>query len=280
MPIIATVIPLIICYSVFCIHGKSAIQALCKEYKFGTTFATNYGFLALLETQWIRLNVPWVLRTFWLLRVIEHFVHIIYSNSGVDNMDYIEVVKDLMVNGCETLTAVLGMTSIISYICHYIGCFFQWILITDNDGDRSFGTISATLFYLLAVQNGLTTLDKENRLLRLCRNLGLLFTAILHFIHNIVNPLLMSLSATLNPALHRHLRALGVCAFLIISPICLVNFLWSTYTVSTWLLAVSVFGIEVLVKVLITLIVYGLFLYDAHHKTLRERLDDLVYMVR
>ena len=112
-----------------------------------------------------------------------------------------ESIQALLVSGCETLTSVLGMTSIISLICHYIGKLFQLFLLSeDYDDDKSIGTVSAILFYILALQTGLTSLTPDKRFIRLCRNLCLLVTALLHFIHNIVAPILMSLSAARNPS--------------------------------------------------------------------------------
>ncbi|CAH2059610.1 unnamed protein product, partial [Iphiclides podalirius] len=172
------------------------------------------------------------------------------------------------------------MTSVISFFCHYIGNFFQWILLTEEEEDKSIGTVSAILFYILALQTGLTSLNPEKRFVRLCRNFCLLFTALLHFLHNIVNPMLMSLSASHNPSTHRHVRALGVCAFLIIFPISLLVYLWSQHSISTWLLAVSAFSIEVIVKVVVSLMIYSLFLIDACRTTFWEQLDDYVYYIR
>lgn len=90
----------------------------------------------------------------------------------------------------------------------------------------------------------------------------------------------MSLSASHNPSTHRHVRALGVCAFLIIFPISLLVYLWSQHTISTWLLAVSAFSIEVIVKVIVSLMIYSLFLIDAYRSTFWEQLDDYVYYIR
>lgn len=111
--------------------------------------------------------------------------------------------QNLLVGGCETLTAILGMTSIVSVICHYIGKMFQLFLLSeDYDEDKSIGTVSAILFYILALQTGLTTLSPDKRFVRLCRNLCLLVSALLHFLHNIVAPILMSLSAARNPSMY------------------------------------------------------------------------------
>ncbi|CAL1673638.1 unnamed protein product [Lasius platythorax] len=279
-PVCATLIPLAVCKFIIWYNGISMLRTIYIAYRHARNFIINYGLSALAETEWMRLNVPCVLRTFWMLRVGEQVIQILGNHYGEETFNYYVMVRTLLVNGCETLTAVLGMTSIISFICHYIGCFFQWVLLTEDEDEKSIGTVSAILFYILALQTGLTSLDREKRLIRLYRNFCLLFTAILHFVHNIVNPLLMSLSASHNPALHRHLRALAVCAFLIFFPVTLLIFLWSHFTVSTWLLAVSVFSIEVIVKVLVSLAIYSLFLIDAYRSAFWEQFDDCVYIIR
>lgn len=196
-------------------------------------------------------------------------------------LNFLTTVQSLLVSGCETLTAVLGMTSIISIICHYIGKLFQFFLLADNyDEDKSIGTVSAILFYILALQTGLTSLSPEKRFIRLCRNLCLLVTALLHFLHNIVSPILMSLSAARNPSRKRHARALIVCVFLLVAPISLLTALWSRHSPSTWLLAVTAFSVEVIVKVMVSLATYTLFLLDARRQTFWEKLDDYVYYIR
>ena len=104
------------------------------------------------------------------------------------------------------------------------------------------------------------------RFARLCKNLCLLLTALFHFIHNMVSPVLMSLSASHNYNSRKHVRALFICAFLVFAPIMLMLYLWQTFAVGTWLLAVSAFCIEVIVKVVVTVSVYLLFLYDQYKK--------------
>lgn len=107
------------------------------------------------------------------------------------------------------------------------------------------GIISALLFYILAYLQSLTHCDPDQRLFRLTRNICLIFNSILHMVHNYDHPLLLSLSASHNPSLHRHLRALGVAFFIILSSVTLLNYLWSRHDLSTWLLAASIFYIEV-----------------------------------
>ncbi|XP_050357478.1 protein TRC8 homolog [Nymphalis io] len=291
-PVFSSLLPLFLVKYVLWTSGYDVVQVMYGGYQHGRLFVSHNGLSALVETEWMRLNVPCVLRVFWIMRVAEQAILLLMDNYDDDVDEGLKVstllavqslasmAKSLLVTGCETITAVLGMTSVISFFCHYIGNFFQWILLTDEEEDKSIGTVSAILFYILALQTGLTSLNPEKRFIRLCRNFCLLFTALLHFLHNIVNPMLMSLSASHNPSTHRHVRALGVCAFLIIFPISLLVYLWSQHSISTWLLAVSAFSIEVIVKVIVSLMIYSLFLFDAYRSTFWEQLDDYVYYIR
>lgn len=71
-----------------------------------------------------------------------------------------------------------------------------------------------------------------------------------------------------------------MCLFLVIVPIYLLTALWSRHSPSTWSLAVTAFSVEVIVKVLVSLATYTLFLLDARRDTFWEKLDDYVYYIR
>ncbi|XP_034255044.1 protein TRC8 homolog [Thrips palmi] len=284
-PLICAVIPLLLVKYVIWVNVIPATQALYSGYCHVHNMLSNFGMATFVEAEWTRLNVPSVLLTFWLLRVFGHavFLSIDYLHSGENNplSDVLyQMAKTLLVGGCDTLVAVLGMTSVVSYLCYYLGCLFQWALLAEEDEEKPIGTVSAMLFYILALQAGLTSCDPDKRLVLLSRNICLLFTALIHFVHNYVHPLLLSLSASHNPALHRHLRALGVAVFIIVFPVSLLIFLWSNHELSTWLLAVSAFSIEVIVKVIVSLMIYSLFLLDAYRSTFWEKLDDYVYYIQ
>lgn len=276
-------------------HLKDIIIEIVGDIEWAREIVRHYGIYTLFENQWTRLHVPQVLRVFWLTRIAEHaialfadFPDMSYSYFELGNIRlpadmsvYTTAAKVLIVRGCETIIAVLGMTSILSSISHQIGCVVQWFLAVDEPEDRNIGSVSAILFFILALQTGITGMEPEKRFQRLYRNICLLFTAILHFIHNMVNPLLNSLSASRNLCVSKHTRALLVCLFLIAFPTWFLFFLWKHETsLSTWLLAVSAFSIEVVIKVVISLLIYTLFMIDAFRTTLWEPLDDYVYYIK
>ncbi len=77
------------------------------------------------------------------------------------------LAQRLVTRGAETIIAVLGMTSVVSSICYYIGTFFSAVLAANSDAEdqdeKSVASISAILFFVLALQTGLTSLEPEKR---------------------------------------------------------------------------------------------------------------------
>ena len=85
--------------------------------------------------------------------------------------------KEVLVRGSETVVSVLGMTSIVSTLSHWFGVVFQvsvppvhWyysprqmILRTEDDEEKSVASVSAVLFFVLALQTGLTGMESEKR---------------------------------------------------------------------------------------------------------------------
>lgn len=89
-------------------------------------FTSNYGLTTLFEIEWNRINIPSVLRIFWAIRVLEQILYLL-TDIEIQNETVYGAIKYLLIKGCDTFTAVLGMTSFVSYFCHYIGAFFQWV---------------------------------------------------------------------------------------------------------------------------------------------------------
>ena len=277
---------------------QSVIQAFKRAYMTTRYMLRTYGVQTFVEMQWVRLHVPSALRVFWITRftyqVIKFLIEKSAENiqqSGGNIEDYVVpislsvsdvylIVQDVLISGCETVIALLGMTSIVSYITHYVGLGFASYIGTDNEEDRNMGTMSAILFFILALQTGLTGMDPEKRLVRLYRNFCLLSTAILHFVHSMVHPQLMNISASRNLSTVKHGRALSMCLFLVGFPCWFLTYLWAHHDISTWLLAVTAFSVEVIVKVFTSLLVYTLFMIDAYREQFWEKLDDYVYYIK
>ena len=188
--------------------------------------------------------------------------------------------QTVLLKGCDGVIPLLGMTTVLSKLTHYLGLFLALMVGSNNEDDKNMGTMCGILFFVLALQTGLTRLEPSKRLIRLYRNLCLLSTAILHFIHSMVHPVLMNISATRAVPTSKHLRVLSMCVFLLVFPVCLLCYLWTRNTVSPWLLAVTAFSTEVMIKVMISLLIYALFMLDSLHDGFWERLDDYIYYIK
>lgn len=75
--------------------------------------------MAFAEAEWLRLNIPMIFRSFWMLRFGIHvYIYLASSEPGawadVDNFK--TLLKVVLIRGCETLPAILGMSSIFSWI--------------------------------------------------------------------------------------------------------------------------------------------------------------------
>lgn len=78
----------------------------------------------------------------------------------------------------------------------------------------------------------------------------------------------------------RHVRALLVSGFITLVALIGLYCLWTTHSLSTWLLFVSGFAIEAICKNIISLALYGLFLVDTKHQVFWDQLDDHVYRIK
>ncbi|XP_043922527.1 E3 ubiquitin-protein ligase RNF139 [Protopterus annectens] len=249
-----------------------------------------YGLQILLEETWKRIRFPDVMRVFWLTRLTVQagvliFVAKVAKEEDIQNYtvswdDFWKVVCSLIISGCDSTLTVLGMSAVISSVAHYLGLGILAFIGSTEDEDKRLGFVAPVLFFILALQTGLSGLIPEERLVRLSRNMCLLLTAILHFIHGMTDPVLMSLSASHVSSFRRHFPVLIVSVCLFVFPILLSYVLWHHYELNTWLFAVTAFCVELCLKVMVSLTVYTLFMIDGFYSVLWERLDDYVYYVR
>uniref|UniRef100_A0A4W5RGY5 E3 ubiquitin-protein ligase RNF139 n=1 Tax=Hucho hucho TaxID=62062 RepID=A0A4W5RGY5_9TELE len=249
-----------------------------------------YGLQLLVEDTWKRIRFPDVLRVFWLTRmtaqaiILVYVVKVVRHESGEHSYltwdVFWDLFSNLIISGCDSTLTVLGMSAVISSIAHYLGLSILAFIGSTEEEDKRLGFVAPVLFFILALQTGLSGLDPEERLVRLSRNMCLLLTAILHFIHGMTDPVLMSLSASHVSSFRRHFPVLLVSLCLFMLPVVLSYTLWHRYALNTWLFAVTAFCVELCLKVVVSLTVYGLFMVDGYYNVLWEKLDDYVYYVR
>nr|CAD7411758.1 unnamed protein product [Timema poppensis] len=143
------------------------------------------------------------------------------------------------------------------------------------------GTGEAVTMALLSLQTGLVDLTMPQRVGAMSIILFIVVGSLLQSMHDIVEPILLALSASHTYAVVRHARVLALCTFLFVFPLYMTIFLCRMFEVDFWTLVVVSTCALTSVQVLGALTVYALFLYDAMQKESGwESLDDMVYIAR
>ncbi|KAF0752437.1 protein TRC8 [Aphis craccivora] len=277
--VLSTLLPLFILLRTLWLNIFTIIDLICHGYNHICLTINNHEIHDLIAIEWSRLKITRVLRIFWTIRALKQMAYLL-TYKEIKNETLLGVVKYLLVNGCDTFTAVLGMTSFVSYFGRNVESFFRWLLSTEDVEQINIEYVSAALFYVLALQTGLTVIEPEERFIRLYRNFCLVCGIILIYIHILVDSLLMTLSITQNSSFNKHLKPLLVCGFLLVLSIKILIYLWSHHLVCNWLLAFSSLNIQIIIKVLVTLAVYSLNVINDHHTTFEDKLDDYVFYIK
>ena len=141
--------PAIITITTLWLGLRKAFRSIRHSFKNKYQILQHFGLSTFLETEWIRLQVPTLLRTFWITRctqqMLVYLVRVIgasklastYTLPTAENIiiTMTGTAKDLLTRGNETTMAVLGMTSIIAAICHHIGSMFHYVLTENENGN-------------------------------------------------------------------------------------------------------------------------------------------------
>ncbi|CAF2711084.1 unnamed protein product [Rotaria sp. Silwood2] len=200
--------------------------------------------------------------------------------------------------GTETSFTLISLACLVSYAIKIISHRLFRRLNLWNEDVEQIGTIIGVMFFLLLFQSNLTRLDLDRRHVPLLKAFSILVIALFHFLHTILEPELLKVAMqtmTLKMAFdqtddytqdddennkknsklnlyfsrkilrsfyHRHVYT---CLLILCFLILYITFLWHITTFSTWLLAVTAFSLELIVRLLASLAQYTLYVIDAHH---------------
>ena len=147
--IISNLLPAMLVGASLGLQADRLQRHLCSLYHAKRQEILNYGLNTFLEAEWLRLQVPSVLRIFWLSRLSV----ILVQRRPPFRLD---ILKTALISGSDTLVSVLGMTSLVSTVSHWVGFGFHLILSAESEEEKSVASVSAVLFFVLALQTGLT----------------------------------------------------------------------------------------------------------------------------
>ncbi|KAJ6640034.1 Protein TRC8 like [Pseudolycoriella hygida] len=271
-PAFAAILPVVLSIITLWTSRQWAVNICLLVLVYFREYETDAGM-----NKWNRLDIHSALRTCWILRTIGQLFSAIVFSEEV--FLWSTVAQNLLAGGCETLIAIMGMASIVSAICLQIEKLVQLFVpcVIESHRFHTFGSISFAAFVNFTMEYGLTSLSPDKRFAGLCRNLCRLTITVLNLIHLTIKPVWISLNATGNPSRKKYARTLLLYMFVLVVAIALVAMLWTKHSSSTWLLTVTIFAVQFIVNVLVTLSTHTLVLLDARRQTSWEKLDDCVY---
>lgn len=258
------------------------------------------GLVRTMIDLWNRLELPSLLALFWVV-LCSTEIYVTYK-GGTNHLILEEnsyrhtgsaawYIRCLLVfaNCCKTPLSLLAFCSATAY--------FSWLtlfstkLLLKSDGDDTNAVASMEVFnsghaeaftlLLLSVQTELIDRPPLERALLIVIILFIVFSSLLQSIFDILEPILLRISAAHLTDGWRHAKALSLSAALFILPIVMSTSIATLLPVDFWLMIIISSCVLTSVQTLGALAIYCLFLYDGWGRRAPwDRLDDYVFICR
>lgn len=242
----------------------------------------NEQLMDLAASHWISIKLSKVFQSFCILQSITTIV--LYLNSSpdekFDNKEklLIELIQEILERSTRTYLSLVCLSSILSLVAHHIENLFRRWIGVETQEESWLSKSVPILFFILAVQTGLPVLLKNKRLTRLSYIFSLLFLSCLRHLHSLLHRRL--LITALTPFSFVHLRHLLLDAIIISLTLSLINYQWHEHTFSVWSLSITVFGMDLIFKIIISLLIYGFTFTDTQTRFSGENADEYVYHIK
>ncbi|GFR19147.1 protein TRC8 homolog [Trichonephila clavata] len=203
--------------------------------------------------------------------------------SYILNVDeqLIHVFKQITLMSFENFVALCGITSLLAYVVDKsLNDVVQKFLMIPDAEQNSIFCMFSQLLMLLSVQFGVTSLESEERYKMIFSISWMMGISVLSKINAQICQKLVSLSIMGNVSYKKHARALIVAFLTLIISSTWLTFIFNSYLSETWLFPVTIFNIEILISLMITLIIYVLNLIHYHCCTMWYELYDYIYYLQ
>ena len=269
----------------FCVFNNLGdIIDTCKE---GVNFAVisirAFGILPVALTFWRTMAVPVQLLLFWVLMYLSQIYVYLYSDSlGLWEEGWLVVLLASMGECCATPVSLLALCVTITYSSCAILCLTKLYLqgMDAFEHDTMRGWTEGFTMLLIAVQTDLLELRPLQRAFLMSILLFIVVSSLIQSMYEIADPVLLALSASHNPSVMKHVKALALCILLWGIPLYMTYFICQYFDLDFWLMVIVSSCLLTSVQVGGSLIVYGLFMYDFVRAEPWDNLDDIIYCAR
>ncbi|GFO23882.1 trc8-like protein [Plakobranchus ocellatus] len=287
-PLISALFPL----ALLIIHSIFVILNLIKIVQVGVVFmkagVRELGIDGLFMQFMDRTNLSWLLQIFFFTKVTYLILasETLYGSNYWSSMSWLDITtalvsltKEVLFTMCGTILCIMGLASIVSIISG-LGLRLVYAIIGAHDDEEGIQpAVSGFLFVLLAMQTGITSINDSSRLMLLFQNCVLLFVANQHVVQTVAANLLLRAS-TDEVEFSKHVRPMLPYLVFFTFPFTVVASLWNYPFRMSWLLAISAFSLELMIKSITTLSIYTINMLHTHTNHLQENVDDLLFHIK
>lgn len=247
--------------------------------------ADAIGWISLLFTAWHTILLPVQFLVFWLILFgCQLYVYMIKTPASLSQEGWLLFILACVGECCATPISLIALCITIAYASYYILTLTKLYLQGWNaftvDHDVMRGWTEGFTMMLIAVQTGLLDLKPIQRAFLMCVLLFIVASSLIQSIYEMADPILLSLSASHNKNVFKHVRAVTLFTFLWLFPLYMTYSICQYFDLDFWLLVIMSSCLLTSVQVVGSLVIYTLFMFDGIRTESWESLDDTVYYTR
>ncbi|XP_070541472.1 RING finger protein 145-like [Ptychodera flava] len=268
------------------------IQHVCVPYNMAIAgyqtlqeYMEVYGFISVILAMYSRFFIPAVYLISWLVLFCFQ-IHAYFSTKShpILSENWAIILLAAIADCCDSPWSLVGLCYTVSYVAFLTltmcKVYLQGLEGLVNHNMLHRGWTEGITLLLLALQTGVLEMKRLQRIFLLGIVLFVVFASTIQSMHEITEPVLMSLTAAHNYNPLYHLRVLAMCLFLFFFPLYMTYIVCTFFETEFWLLIIVSSCVLTSIQVLASTVTYALFMIDGYRKEPWENLDDLVYFIK
>ncbi|XP_069488487.1 RING finger protein 145-like [Ambystoma mexicanum] len=243
-----------------------------------------YRLVALAMMLWTQLAVPLLFLVFWLVMYsLQVYFFLSSRNSPLTQQGLLFIFLNSVAECCGTPYTLIGLTFTVSYLALGMLNLCKFFLVGfgafQNGNVMHRGVTEGVTLLLLALQTGLLDLQVLQRTFLLSIILFIVVTSTLQSMIEITDPIVLSLGASRNRSLWKHIRGVCMCLFLLVFPSFMAYKISRFFHMDFWLLILVSSCMLTSLQVMGTLFIYTLFMIELFQDNPLEKMDEIIYYV-
>ena len=241
-----------------------------------------YGIVSVIFGLYNHFFIPVVYLIFWVtLFFHELYTYVVTRDFRILQEKWMLLLLASIADCCKSPWSLIGLCFSVSYSAYMLLILCKVYLKGFGGVERENlfhkGWTEGVTLMLLAMQTGLLELKRIEKILLLSIMLFIVFSSTIQSMHEITDPILLSLGASNTKSIWKHVKVLAMCLALFLLPIYLSYSLLVVFEVEIWLLIIVSSCLLTSIQTFGSLLIYVLFMVDHRRKEPWEAIDDYVY---